>query len=192
MDAVIAVESLTNDRLRDATGEVRRVPEEDRVAGPGASYVMAPFTHISPAGGRFSDVHAGAYYAARVRTTAIRETVHHRERFLAATAERPIDLEMRMIEADLDGRLHDVRGLREEMPELYAADSYDASQAWARRVRAAGSNGVVYASVRHSGGQCVAVFRPRLLKRARQAEHLLYRWDGKRISEVFELTLRLP
>jgi hypothetical protein len=191
-EAVIAVESLTNDRLRDESGEVRRVAEGDRVAGPGASYVMAPFTHVSPAGGRFSDGESGAYYAARTLETAIRETVHHRQRFLAATSEPPIDLEMRVIHADLDGRVHDLRGLREGMPELYSLDDYGASQVFARGLRAEGSNGVVWASVRHEGGECVAAFRPRLLKRARQAEHLLYRWDGARISEVFELTLRLP
>jgi RES domain-containing protein len=190
-DAVIAVESLTNERLRDESGELRRVAEADRVSGPGASYVMAPFTHVSPAGGRFSDAGAGAYYAARRHETAIRETVYHRERFLAATAEPPIDLEMRVIEADIDGRFHDIRAHRDELPGLYASDDYSLSQSWARRLRAEGSNGVAYASVRHEGGECVAVFKPRLVKRARQAKHLLYRWDGTRISEVFELTLRL-
>lgn len=191
VEAVIAVESLTNDRLRDANGEVRRVPDAERVAGPGASYVMAPFTHVSPVGGRFSDGRSGAYYAARRVETAIRETVYHRERFLAATAEPPIDLEMRVIEADVDGRVHDIRELRADLPELYDPSDYGESQAWARRLRDGGASGVAYASVRHDGGECVAVFRPRLLRRARQGGHFLYRWDGERITEVFELTLRL-
>lgn len=190
-EAVAAVESLTNERLRDASGEVPRVAAPDRAVGPGASYVMAPFTHVSPVGGRFSDGESGAYYAARRRETAIRETVYHRERFLAATTQPPIDLEMRVIEADLDGRLHDLRELWRAMPELFSRDDYSVSQAYARRLRTAASNGVVYLSVRHEGGQCVAVFRPRLLKRARQAEHLLYRWDGDRIADVLELRLRL-
>jgi hypothetical protein len=189
--AVALVESLTNERLRDEAGVARRVMESDRVSGPGSSYIMAPFTHVSPVGGRFTDGSYGAWYAARTRETAIRETVHHRERFLQATREAPIDLEMRVLEADLDGVLHDLRGQGVEHAALYDADSYAASQSWAKRMREAGSNGIAYDSVRHAGGQCVAVFRPRLLRRARQAEHLLYRWNGVHIAEVLRLTHQL-
>jgi hypothetical protein len=98
---------------------------------------------------------------------------------------------MRVIEADLDGTLHDVRVQRLDRPELYDPGDYSASQRFARRLRATGSNGVVYDSVRHDGGQCVAVFRPRLLRNARQSDHLLYRWDGQRIADVLRLTHRL-
>jgi hypothetical protein len=48
---------------------------------------------------------------------------------------------------------------------------------------------VVYDSVRHPGGQCAAVFRPRLLSNGRQAEHLGYLWDGVRITAVVRKTL---
>jgi hypothetical protein len=189
-DAVIAVESLTNDRLRDATGVARVVPESDRVEGAGSSYIMASFTHVSPAGGRFTDGTYGAYYAARTRETAIRETVHHRERFMAATRERAMDLEMRVVEADLDGTVHDIRGRRRELATIHDPDDYGASRVFARTLRAAGSNGIAYDSVRHDGGQCVAIFRPRVLRRGRQGEHLLYRWNGSRIAEVLRLTHR--
>jgi hypothetical protein len=190
-DVLNEIESLTNERLRDESGEALRVAESDRAKGPGSSYIMAPFVHAPPAGGRFTSGGQGAWYGARHVETAIRETIHHRQVFMRATAEPPIDLEMRVIEADIDGRFHDIRAHRDELPGLYASDDYSLSQSWARRLRAEGSNGVAYASVRHEGGECVAVFKPRLVKRARQAKHLLYRWDGTRISEVFELTLRL-
>ena len=188
-DAVIAVESMTNDRLRDERGETQAVAERDRSMGPGSSVIMAPFTHISPFGGRFTDGTYGAYYAAKTRETAIRETVYHRERFMAATSEPAMDLEMRLLEADLDGMLHDVRTIGSSA--LYDPESYADSQIFARAVRAAGSNGIAYRSVRHAGGQCVAVFRPRLLRRGRQADYLLYRWDGERIAEVLQLTHRM-
>jgi hypothetical protein len=188
-DAVIAVESLTNDRLRDERGEAPRVADRDRAMGPGASVIMAPFTHISPIGGRFTDGTYGAYYAARTRETAVHETVYHRERFMAATSEPPMNLEMRVLEADLDGPVHDIRTIDSE--SLYDPESYARSQEFARSVRLKGSNGMVYRSVRHEGGQCVAVFRPRLLRRGRQAEYLLYRWDGRRIAEVLQLTHRM-
>jgi RES domain-containing protein len=190
-DALNAIESLTNERLRDETGDIRSVPEVDRVGGPGASYVMAPFAHASPIGGRFTAPGQGAWYGAKGRETAIRETIYHRERFLSATNEPSIDLEMRVIEADLDGTLHDIRALLDERPDLYDPDNYGASQRFGEAHRAAGSNGIVFRSVRHEGGECVAVFRPRLLRNARQGDHLLYRWNGERIADVLRLTHRM-
>lgn len=186
LEAVFALEALTDDRVRDAVGELSRVPPEERVTGPGAGYVMAPFTHVPPGGGRFSDGTFGAYYAARTRETAVVETSYHRARFLAATREPPMELDMRVLVATLDAALHDVRGRGATLPALYDPDDYGASQAFARAVRGAGSQGVAYDSVRHAGGECVAVFRPRALARCRQAAHLAYVWDGARIAFVYE------
>lgn len=189
LEAVIAVESLTNERLRDEIGEIMRVPSADRVSGAGSSYIMAPFTHVNPSGGRFSDGDHGAYYAAHDRATAVAETAYHRARFLAATSEPPMTLDMRVLEAVLDAPLHDVRALARAHPELYARDDYVASQALARRLRDAGSWGIAYRSVRRAGGECAAVFRPTALARCRQAGHLAYEWDGARIAQIYEKRL---
>jgi hypothetical protein len=185
-DALIAIESLTNDRLRDERGEIQLVAPEDRVAGPGASYIMAAFTHPAPDGGRFTDGTFGAYYAAKARTTAMAETRHHRERFMRATAEPPMELDMRVLEADLDGDLHDVRGMGASLPTVYSPDDYAPSRSLARALRASGSRGIAFDSVRDSGGECAAVLRPPVLSRCREAEHLCYVWDGERIRYVYE------
>ncbi len=100
-----AVEALTNSRLRDAVGDITLVPKSERVTGVGASWLMAPFTHLSPTGARFSTAAFGAYYAAFELDTAITETVYHRERFLRATDEAPIEIDMREIRARLRVRL---------------------------------------------------------------------------------------
>jgi hypothetical protein len=150
---------------------------------------MAAFTHISPVGGRFTDGTYGAYYAARDLATAVDETVYHRERFLRATRESPMELDMRVLRARLRGELHDLRGMREKAPEVYDRDDYGASQALGRRLRAMQSCGIVYESVRRDGGECVAVFRPRALSRCQQTQHLTYVWDGERISTVYEKKL---
>lgn len=187
LEAVIALESLTNERLRDEAGAIRLVPPDERVVGPGAGYVMAAFTHTPPGGGRFSDEAHGAYYAARTLATSIAETSYHRARFMAATGEPAMHLDMRVLEADLDARLHDVRGARIRFPAIYDPVDYSAGQALARRLRADGSSdGIVYDSVRHEGGRCVAVFRPTRIRRCREARHLVYVWDGDRIAEVYE------
>jgi hypothetical protein len=87
-DALYELESRTNPRIRTQLGELHLVPVADRVSGPNASIVMAPFTHLSPPGTRFTDGHFGAYYAAD-RLTAIAETRFHREEFPAPTVSRP-------------------------------------------------------------------------------------------------------
>lgn len=179
LDALFEIEGMTNPRLRQELGELSLVPPERRISGPGTTPVMAAFTHPNPDGSRFSDGTWGVYYAARERDTAIAETVFHRGNFLRHTREPPCVLQMRCYLADVNGRFHDIR---RGWPELHDPDSYAASQGAARRWRAAGSDGVVYDSVRRRGGQAVAVFHPDLVSPAVQGPHLHYHWDGERIS----------
>ncbi len=186
-DALYELESLTNPRIRNEVGELHLVPKADRVSGPNASIVMAPFTHLSPQGTRFTDGRFGAYYAAESVDTAIAETRFHRENFLRATAQPPIELEMRCYLADVACELHDLRGRRIELPDIYDPMSYASSQKLGARLRAAGANGVAFDSVRRAGGECVAVFRPRLVQNVRQGVHLRYAWDGQAISQVYEI-----
>jgi RES domain len=186
-EALYWLESLTNPRLRDELGEIELVARDDRVFGPGASVIMAPFTHLNPAGSRFADSTFGAFYAAASLVTSVAETRHHREVFLRATRESPIELDMRSYLADVSGVFHDIRGKRQQMPDIYDPDSYVASQEFARHLKRAGSNGVVYESVRHSGGECLAIYRPRLIQNLRQGVHLRYAWNGERIDRVYEL-----
>ncbi len=185
-DALYAVESLTNPRLRDAVGEIRLVRPEERVHGAGSSYVMAPFTHLNPEGGRFNDATFGALYAAHDRATAVAETRHHRALFLARTREPAIELDMRVLEMRLDARLHDLRGRREQLPRIHSPDDYRPGQRLGGRLRVGGSWGIAFDSVRREDGECFAVYRPRAVSGCRQAEHLVYAWDGTSIREVYE------
>lgn len=184
LDALYAIEGLTNPRLREELGTIAMVPEGRRMHGPGSTPVMAAFTHPDPQGSRFSDGHYGVFYAAHAETTAIEETVYHRERFLAATQQPPIDLEMRTYRTAVSATVHDLRG---GWPAMHDPDSYRASQALGSRLRAAGSNGIVYDSVRDPGGECVAAFYPDVVAACVQTRHYLYRWDGMRIAAVLEV-----
>lgn len=181
LEAVMALESLTNDRLREQLGHLRRLPPERRISGPGTTPIMSAFTHVRPDGSRFGTGRFGVYYATRDRETAIDETVFHRERFLRDAGHPPTDLQMRCYLADVRARLHDVRG---GWPDLHRPDSYAAGQALAERLRSAGSDGIVYDSVRRAGGQCVALFYPDLIAPCRQSEHYIYRWNGRRIDQI--------
>lgn len=184
MEALFELESLTNPRLRDEVGALSLVPKERRVCGPGTTPIMAAFTHLNPCGSRFSDGGYGVFYAAHVFETAVKETMHHKAQFMAATHEPAMKLEMRCYQMSIHGMLHDVcNGF------LSALDphSYGASQALARRLRGAASNGLVYPSVRHIGGTCVAVFYPDLISPCTQVKHLIYNWDGERIGAEYAI-----
>lgn len=113
---MFAVESLTNPRLRDEVGDIRLVPPQDRVSGPGSSVIMAAFTHVNPEGGRFSTDGVGVFYAANDIKTAVAETAYHRERFLRATNQGRIALDMRAYAVDLVAALHDLRGRQADFP----------------------------------------------------------------------------
>jgi len=185
LEAVLAVESLTNDRLRDEVGNLQLVPPAERLSGPGSSHIMAAFTHVNPEGSRFSNGLHGVYYAANTLETAISETIHHREQFLRATSQRPQELDMRVLVADLETALHDIRGMQTELADVYDKNDYSHAQALGKSLRDEGSWGIAYDSVRHSGGECAGIFRPRALNNCRQERHLCYVWDGHRISRWY-------
>lgn len=186
LEAVFAIEAMTNDRLREEVGEIQLVPAEDRVSGPGSSPIMAAFTHLNPEGDRFTDGSIGVFYAGLTLDTAIAETRYHRTRFLAATDEPAQEIDMRVYAVDLAADLHDIRAMRDSHPGYYHPTRYAQSQALAADLRREGSDGIVYASVRHEGGECAAVFRPRLLSNCRQDRHLCYVWNGREIGTIYE------
>ncbi len=186
LEAVCELEALTNPRLRDEAGLIGLVPLSDRIAGPGTAVIMAAFTHLNPDGSRFSDGSYGVFYAARDLDTAIAETKHHRERFMSATAQGRMELDMRVYLVDLDGDLQDLRGQSDSLPLVYHGNDYTAGQHLTHTLREVGSNGIAYDSVRRPGGECVAVFRPPLLSNVRQERHLCYVWDSRHIVSVYE------
>ena len=186
LEAVFQIEAMTNDRLREEVGDIALVAPEDRVSGPGTTPIMAAFTHLNPEGDRFTAGSYGVFYASLTLETAIAETRHHRARFMAATDEPAQELDMRVYAVDLDAELHDIRSMRESHAAYYHPGSYAMSQELAAKLRGDGSNGIVYLSVRDGGGECVAVFRPRLLSNCRQERHLCYVWDGKTIATIYE------
>ena len=177
------LESQTNPRLRQEVGDLSLVPVADRIVGTGASPVMAAFTHIGfPS--RFTDGTFGVYYAAAALETAIVETVFHFEEFLRSTNEERAVHEMRAYVGKINCELHDVR---EGYPSLHDAASYRESQAFAQRIREKQSSGLIYNSVRHARGQCIAAFRPRVIGAVMQGPHLRYQWSGERIERFIRI-----
>jgi hypothetical protein len=188
---LISAEMKTNPRLMDTIGNIALVPHSRRVSGPGASYLMAPFTHVSPdRPSRFSDGRYGVLYVAKSFETAVFETMHHHGRFMAATAQPPgWTSQFREIVLDLDASLHDLRPLDPTDPIL-DPDDYAAGQTLGARLRALGSDGVVYPSVRQPGGECAGLFYPDRVSLPTQGRHLDYHWDGVRVDLYRDLAAR--
>lgn len=186
-EALIAAESAVNPRVRDQAGEIHLVAPEERIGGPGASWVMASFTHLNPKGTRFSDGSYGVYYAARELETAIRETAYHFGRFASDSNDAPRYEDMRVLVGRIDDRFADVVTLAAALrARILAADSYADSQPFGAGLRDTGSNGVVYPSVRNPGGQCLGAFRPKAVGIPVQSKHLKYHWDGSRVARYFD------
>jgi hypothetical protein len=181
---LITAEQKTNPRLMENIGNLGLVPEGRRVGGQGATYLMAPFCHVSPdRKSRFSDGSFGVLYAGNVFEVALLETIHHHERFMARTCETPgWTSQFREIVMDIEAHLHDLRKPDADQLQALDPDSYVVGQALALQLRATGSDGLVYSSARHKGGECVALFYPNLATNAVQGRHLDYHWDGTRVD----------
>ncbi len=185
-DVLIDLEQRTNPRVRDEVGNISLVPPDRRVSGPGASYCMAPFTHVNPRGSRFSDGSFGMYYAADRLGTAIKETVYHFENFARDSSDPPRREDMRVLLGSIVGKFHDVGTLSpEHKMQVLDTASYKAARALGAALKAANSNGIVYPSVRDSGGSCLAAFWPDVIGVPVQERHLQYEWDGSRVSRYF-------
>lgn len=181
---LIAAEQKTNPRLMEAVGNLDLVPPERRVAGSGASYLMAPFTHMSSdRPSRFSRGTYGVLYAANRFETALLETIHHHAAFMARTAEAPgWTSQFRALSLCVAATLHDLTERRDEAAEELRPDDYAASQALGQALHGAGSEGIVYPSVRDPRGTCVALFFPDLARNPVQTRHLDYHWNGERVD----------
>lgn len=182
---LLSAEQKTNPRIMATIGNLDLVPTGRRVGGNGASYLMAPFTHVSmDRPSRLTDGSYGVLYAGNVFETALFETIHHHTRFMARSAEAPgWTSQFREIVLSVTANLHDLRAAAAEHPAL-DPDSYAASQALAASLRSEGSDGLVYPSIRHPGGECVGLFYPDGASEAVQGRHLDYHWDGAHVDLV--------
>ena len=181
---LISAEMKTNPRLMETIGNLDLVPTTRRVSGPGASYLMAPFTHASrDRPSRFSDGTFGVLYAGNVFDVALFETIHHHALFMARTRESAgWTSQFREIVLSVNARLHDLRNHPSNHAAVLHPDDYAAGQVLGARLRAGGSDGVVYPSVRCDGGEGVGLFYPDCAANPAQGRHLDYHWDGARVD----------
>ena len=163
---------------------------DDFTNRPGVALILAAFCYTNPSGGRFTTGDLGAWYAAFSVDTAIAETVHAHSQQLRACNMLRVTLRMRALRATIQGEFDDLRGLQATAPELYHPQSYVASQSYGAEVRRTGRDGIVYDSVRHPGGTCVAVFQPGAVLEVVRSAAYEYRWSGSLEPIVERLEIR--
>jgi len=184
LDDLVLLDGATNDRVQaEQRGSIGISTFELVYAIPNAHVVNAAYTHPNESGSRFNDHTRGAWYAADSQKASIAEVVYHKSRRLSeiivpdAPYQRPphdvstFDDWLANFRADFH-----VLEPREQFPQFLEPEPvpqcYAASQALARDLLNAGSNGLVYPSVRYRRAQCIACFRPALVYNPHRSQRL--------------------
>jgi hypothetical protein len=175
------IADLTNPLVLAEMGQIELVSPDDRIYGRGTGLIMAAFTFPGPPS-RFADGSAGTYYMAKSLDTATAETRYRANIYLRGSG--PCVTEKTVIEATLSGRFLDVRRGHPAPAAIYDPTDYRAGQSLGSVVRRVRGFGILYDSVRHAGGECVAVMRPPVLQHAVAVRTLQYVWDGGEVVEV--------
>jgi len=150
--------------------------------------VNAAFAHAHPLGSRFNGPDRGAWYAGFELETAQSEIAWHKTIELAEIGWFDESVTYDDYLADFTAEFHDLRGAA---PWRACLDprSYEASQELGARLLGAGSLGVVFPSVRHARGTCLACFRPALVNNVRKHARYRLTWT-KREKPAIELEER--
>lgn len=182
LDALAEIEGATSRRLTAEAGGIVGLPANELMHGiPHAHFINASFAYAKPrALSRFNGPGRGAWYAALEVQTSIAEVAYHLTQALADAGDFNAVVDYAEMRASLAGEFLDLR----QRPEHQALDpnetrGYAAGNALATAARLAGLNGVIYPSVRHPGGTCIAALWPHAVQSVVQGEVWRLTWDGK-------------
>ncbi|WP_247548076.1 RES family NAD+ phosphorylase [Bradyrhizobium sp. 177] len=186
-----ALESVTSGRQEVQQQGLPGIAPEAMASGYGYTYINAAFAYRRPRGNRFNPAAWGAWYSSLHHQTSHQEVAYHLTRELQACGA-DFDNETRYVEllSDFDADFVDLRGI-DPRPECLHDDvaiGYPNGQKLAEEVRAAGQNGIVYPSVRHEGGTCVAAFWPGLIQNFQIGETWMFKWTGDPVPTIERAT----
>jgi hypothetical protein len=184
LQALFELDAATNDRVLAEHQRLPGIGVEELVFGvPYASVINASFCHAHPLGSRFNGPDRGAWYAGFEIDTSQTEVAFHKTVQLAEIGRFDDSVTYDDYLADFTASFHDLRRGRGVRAYL-DPQSYVASQALAEELIAEGSLGIVYPSVRRSGGTCLACFRPALVSNVRRGKTYRFTWDGSPTPEI--------
>ena len=179
------LEGATNDRLLGESGRLPGISPIELVSGFRLAHIVnASFTHGSPAGGRFHSPGRGAWYASLAMETSQHEVAFHRGVWLREVNWMALETsEYIDYLADFHSDFHDLRG-EADYVDCLDPHSYVASQALAQQLLNSGSAGLIYPSVRHKGGTCVACFRPPLVLNVREGAKVTFTFADAQAKSI--------
>jgi len=197
---LVSIDAATNTRLKADEGLLPGISVHELVYGTSYSNIVnSAFTHASPFGGRFNTSDRGAWYAGVERQTSVAEIAFHKVRELDEVSWP--DEEVSSCDdylADLHAEFESLFGERFRDFEDYLKpgpfpECYAESQNLASKLIEQGSNGIIYPSVRRSGGTCVVCFRPALVYHVRRGARLEFRLQaGRRFTASQVREVKLP
>jgi hypothetical protein len=139
---------------------------------PECSIINKAFVFTGKDGNRFNDARRGAWYAGIELKTSQAEVSFHKLRLFAdADYDGSARFQYRDFHADFAGEFHHLSA-REQARCLKKGpvpECYGPGQDLANHLLYAGSNGIVYPSVRKPGGTCIVCFRPALVYNMRRS-----------------------
>ena len=191
LEVLEMLEGLTSPRRTPAVALPAGLDPDELLSeadGYGHTLVNAAFCYTRPGGNRFNGPERGAWYAAwgpLAVATAQTEVAWHLTRELEATRVFVNRTLYRELVAGFTTDFHEIpaeAGIAALDPD--PATAHPAGQALAGALLAAGGNGVLYPSLRHSGGTCLAAFRPHLVQNVRQGDTWCFSWEGAPVPAI--------
>jgi len=181
LDLLAEIEGATSGRLiAEERGLGALTPAELVHGVPHARFINASFAYAKPREpSRFNPANRGVWYAASALETCIAEVGHHLTRALADAGDFNAVVEYGEMLSSMAGVFVDLRG----SPGHPALDpdpaaGYPAGNALAAQTRAEGHNGIIYPSVRHSEGTCIAALWPNVVQSVVQGAMVRLIWSG--------------
>lgn len=179
--ALAEIEGATSGRLvAEARGLGGLSPHELVHGVPHTAHINAAFAYARPrALNRFNGPDRGAWYAALDVETCLAEVAFHLTRFLADTGVFEAVVDYAELFASFAGEFLDLR----RAPDHPALDpdpdrGYPEGNRLADAAFARGLNGILYPSVRHQGGTCIAALVPHAVQSVAQGEMWRLTWTG--------------
>jgi len=190
-DILDAIEGETSTRLLGQTDQLDEFSPAELLTpafGYGWTYVNAAFTYTRAGGNRFNREGRGVWYAAMDVVTCLREVGFHLTRELRNANETENVTDYVQLLAHLAGKMVDLRA-QPAAPCLNPdpAIGYPEGQKLAAEIRAAGHHGVVYPSVRHPGGICIAALQPAVIRQVAKGRIFRLTWIGGKGPKVEEI-----
>jgi RES domain-containing protein len=179
------LEGATNDRLLGESGRLPGVSAIELVSGFRLAHIVnASFTYSYPFGGRFNSAGRGAWYAAFEMQTAQTEVAFHRAAELKEVGWKAEEVSPYIdYLADFRHEFHDIQG-DPDFVGCLDPNSYTASQTLGLKLLTSGSAGIVYPSVRHKDGVCIACFRPPLVLNVQEGPMVRFTFNDAEMTAV--------